>query len=120
TTGVLTFPTIQTCEKGETAWTEVAPEGSTQEPQSPAPAITVTAAAVEGTGEEAGDGAVDTAGDDGATTTADSGAAEAPSDDSAESNRTDADQGGNVWGGIGAGAGVLGLIAGVTALVMGR
>lgn len=39
----LTFPTVQTCEKGETAWIETAPEGQ-PEPDHPAPAITLTAA----------------------------------------------------------------------------
>jgi uncharacterized protein YcnI len=42
----LLFPTIQTCEKGQTAWTEVAGDG--QDPESlehPAPTITVTAGA---------------------------------------------------------------------------
>ena len=42
--GTLSFPTIQTCEKGETAWVEETPEGATEGPESPAPAFEVTAA----------------------------------------------------------------------------
>lgn len=36
----LYFPTIQTCEKGQTAWVEIAPEGA-EEPEHPAPSLTV-------------------------------------------------------------------------------
>lgn len=39
----VTFPAIQTCEQGETAWTEVAEEGA-EEPEHPAPAFAVTEA----------------------------------------------------------------------------
>jgi uncharacterized protein YcnI len=49
------FPTIQTCESGaSTNWTEETPEGG-EEPEHPAPAITLTAAGEEGHdhGEEA-------------------------------------------------------------------
>lgn len=41
-TGQLVFPTVQTCEQGETAWTEVADEGAA-EPEHPAPAFAVAA-----------------------------------------------------------------------------
>lgn len=34
------FPTIQTCEKGQTAWVEIAPEGA-EEPEHPAPSLAV-------------------------------------------------------------------------------
>ena len=44
----LVFPTIQTCEKGETAWTQTVAEGQ-PEPEHPAPSVTLTAA--EGDGE---------------------------------------------------------------------
>lgn len=41
----LVFPTIQTCEEGETAWTEVAAEGEDgEELESPAPTVTLTEA----------------------------------------------------------------------------
>ncbi|MCL8024493.1 YcnI family protein [Nocardioides bruguierae] len=45
----LVFPTIQTCEEGETAWIEVAPEGEdAHELEHPAPSFTLT----EATGED--------------------------------------------------------------------
>lgn len=43
----LVFPVVQTCVKGETAWTETAAEGAA-EPEHPAPTFTVTAATGEG------------------------------------------------------------------------
>ncbi|MFO6453250.1 MULTISPECIES: YcnI family protein [unclassified Aeromicrobium] len=45
----LVFPVIQTCEKGETAWTQTYEEGQ-DEPESPAPFITTTAAEADGHG----------------------------------------------------------------------
>ncbi len=39
----ISFPTVQTCEQGETRWIEVAAEGGA-EPESPAPAVKLTAA----------------------------------------------------------------------------
>ena len=41
------FPTIQTCEKGSTAWVEIAAEGA-EEPEHPAPAYKVLEATGEG------------------------------------------------------------------------
>lgn len=56
----LAFPVLQTCEVGETNWSQVAEEGE-EEPESPAPSIVVTQA----TGDEHGHGAAtDTAGSD--------------------------------------------------------
>ena len=50
----LTFPTVQTCEKGESAWIEVAADGQdAEELELPAPAVTVTAAEGDGHGEDA-------------------------------------------------------------------
>ena len=43
----LLFPTVQDCVKGQTAWVEAPVEGG-EEPEHPAPAITVLAAADEG------------------------------------------------------------------------
>jgi uncharacterized protein YcnI len=41
----LVFPAIQTCEKGQTAWTEVPAAGQTEDDlEHPAPSVTVTAA----------------------------------------------------------------------------
>lgn len=45
----LAFPTIQTCETGETAWIDETVEGE-PEPDSPAPAFTLTAATDDGHG----------------------------------------------------------------------
>lgn len=40
----LVFPTLQTCEKGETAWTQVPTEGESEHDlEAPAPSITLTA-----------------------------------------------------------------------------
>ncbi|WGY03528.1 YcnI family protein [Nocardioides sp. QY071] len=45
----LTFPVLQTCEKGETAWNETPAEGQDEEElENPAPALTVTEASAEG------------------------------------------------------------------------
>lgn len=44
TPGELVFPAVQTCEKGETAWVEVAASGSDEELEHPAPTILVTTA----------------------------------------------------------------------------
>ncbi|MGH3353071.1 MAG: YcnI family protein [Nocardioides sp.] len=97
--GTLAFPVIQTCEKGETAWVEEAPEGATEEPEKPAPAFEVTEATAE-----------------------DAHGASATSDDHAETEPASAESksDSNLWGGVGAGAGILGLIAGSTALALGR
>ena len=45
----MAFPTIQTCEKGSTAWTEVAADGGTEDDlEHPAPSFVVTAATGSG------------------------------------------------------------------------
>lgn len=49
----LAFPTIQTCETGETAWIDETVEGE-PEPDTPAPAFTLTAATDEGHGGHGG------------------------------------------------------------------
>lgn len=90
----LAFPAIQTCEKGETAWTEVAAKGQdAEELEHPAPAVTVTAAE-EGTADQDG-----------------SATAKADADEAGE---------GDTLGAVGLGAGVLGLLAGGAALVQVR
>ena len=98
--GTLAFPVIQTCVKGETAWVEEAPEGATEEPENPAPSFEVTAAESE---DGHGHGAEESA------EKAEPAAAEIEDGDD-----------GNLWGAVGAGAGILGLIAGTTALALGR
>lgn len=56
----LTFPTVQTCEEGETAWVEVPAEGgSADDLEHPAPAMTITAA------DETGHGAPGQSNEDG-------------------------------------------------------
>lgn len=46
---VIAFPTIQTCEKGETAWIEVPAQGQSEDDlEAPAPSITITAPEDEG------------------------------------------------------------------------
>ncbi len=87
----LVFPVIQTCEKGETAWTQTYEEDQ-DEPDSPAPFLTVTAA--EGDAHGHGD-----------------------SDESAEAD----DSGNsNALGWTGVVLGALGLGAGGAALARGR
>ncbi|HET7683944.1 MAG TPA: YcnI family protein [Marmoricola sp.] len=95
----LVFPTIQTCEKGQTAWTEVASDG--QDPESlehPAPTIAVTAPAER----------------DGADATDVPDAAAAPDADDA------VDSGSPALGWAGLVLGALGLVAGGTALARSR
>lgn len=68
----LVFPTVQTCEEGESAWVQVAAEG--QDPHDlelPAPAIEVVDAASAGHGSHAsGDGATEASGEAGAAASA--------------------------------------------------
>jgi uncharacterized protein YcnI len=98
----LTFPAIQTCEQGETAWTEVPAAGApTDSVEHPAPAFQVTAAGgteASTAASPAADTAGDTAGD--STPTDTSAAAAAPDDD-------------------GNGLGIAGLVAGLLGLVLG-
>lgn len=55
----LAFPVIQTCEEGETAWTEVAQDGASSEDLvSPAPMVTLTGAQDGGDRESRAAGAV--------------------------------------------------------------
>ncbi|MDQ6522228.1 YcnI family protein [Nocardioides sp. LHD-245] len=95
----LAFPVVQTCEKGETGWTETAAEG--QDPEelgSPAPVLTVTEATGEG---HHGGAATDGDAEDGAA----DGGADAKADEAS-------DDGGN-------GLAVGGLVAGLGGLALG-
>lgn len=95
----LVFPVIQTCEKGQTDWTQTYEDGQ-DEPESPAPFIELTAAdAGSGHGHD----------DDGDT------AAAATS----ESSKTDS-SGSDALGWVGIVLGALGLAAGGTALARSR
>jgi uncharacterized protein YcnI len=98
----LYFPTLQSCETGQTDWSEIAKDG--QDPHSleaPAPAITVTAAATtEGHGEAAAT----------ASHTAESPAAE-------QVSVTDSGADARSWAGLAAGIG--GLVLGGAAFLRG-
>lgn len=103
----LVFPTIQTCEKGQTAWTEVPAEGQdAHELESPAPAFTLTAAEAGHSDEAAASEASDE--EDAAT------------EDNAASTQASADDDSNTLGIAGLIAGVLGLLAGGAALMQVR
>ncbi|HYP45693.1 MAG TPA: YcnI family protein [Propionibacteriaceae bacterium] len=53
----LAFPTIQTCQRGETAWIDRAAEGQNADDlEAPAPAIVATAAVASGNHGDSGDG----------------------------------------------------------------
>lgn len=101
----LVFPTVQTCEKGETAWTEVPAAGQAEDDlEHPAPAFEVTAASAEG---------------DHHGTTAD----ESSDDTTTAASTTDADDDNSNGNGLaiaGLVAGVLGLLAGGAALMRTR
>jgi uncharacterized protein YcnI len=83
----LYFPVVQVCETGETAWIEIPEEGATEEPEHPAPAVTITAAEGDGHG-----GGEDAAEDEAATVDAELAAdgadeqATSDSDDDSSSN----------------------------------
>jgi uncharacterized protein YcnI len=57
---VLSFPTIQTCEQGETAWTEIASDGQDEEElEHPAPSFTILPATPEAVDDSDDDGGDD-------------------------------------------------------------
>lgn len=99
----LAFPVLQTCAEGETDWADVPAEGqSGHDLDSPAPVLTITEADDDAHGEH---------GDDSGT---------AAGHDRADDDREDDVEAAQVAGFAGLGAGVLGLAAGVTALVRTR
>ncbi len=108
----LSFPTIQTCEVGETAWIEPTVEGQ-DEPDHPAPAFEVTAAAAGGDDDHAASATTAAAA---ATAAPTSGAEVATaSSDSTTASSTPG------WVAVaGLVAGVLGLIVGGVALARSR
>ncbi len=74
------FPTIQTCEKGETRWIEIPAEGETEEDlENPAPAVVLTEAEVEGHDDSHSD---DAAAEDEESASADTAEADDSDDDS--------------------------------------
>ena len=104
---VLAWPTIQTCQKGETDWTEVPADGQdAEELENPAPAFVITAAEGDGHADAT---ATEPASDEGEVVAA---AAEAPTDDT--------DDGSSALGWAGLVAGLLGLAAAGLALARTR
>jgi uncharacterized protein YcnI len=96
----LVFPAIQTCEKGQTAWTEVPAAGQSEDDlEHPAPSFEVTSAAADSADEA----------------TADTAAASSNADES-----EDSDDSGNGLAIAGLVAGLLGLVLGGTALARTR
>ncbi|WP_134764922.1 YcnI family protein [Nocardioides sp. 1609] len=109
----LAFPTIQTCEKGETPWTEIAAEGQSEDDlESPAPAFEVTAAGADahGAGEETAEPAEETA----AETSSDTEASAEPASEASD------DDSGNGLAIAGLVAGIAGILVGGFALLRGR
>jgi uncharacterized protein YcnI len=91
----LTFPVLQTCAKGETAWNETPAEGQDEEElENPAPALTITEASAEG--HHGGAAEPDEKSDDKA-------------DEKAEAKDDDGDGNGLAIGGLVAGLGGLAL-----------
>ena len=68
----LAFPVLQSCEVGETNWNEIAEEGA-EEPESPAPVITVTEATDDAHGHDASADSEETVAENAAETDAASG-----------------------------------------------
>lgn len=97
----LAFPVVQTCEEGETGWTQIAAEGEDpNELDTPAPVVTVTESEGDGHGGE------DAHGDEAEETSAETSAggdAEAAADDGSDGN----------------GLAIAGLVAGVLGLIVG-
>lgn len=111
----LVFPTVQTCEKGETAWTEVPAAGQTEDDlEAPAPAFVVT----EATGEGHHGGSTDDDHADGAAHDEGEEASEETQPVSATTASDDEDGNGLAIAGLV--AGVAGLLVGGAALARGR
>lgn len=108
----LSFPTIQTCQKGETGWVEVPADGQdADELESPAPAFEIVAAEAGGHG---GDASAEPAADE-----ADE-AAEEPEGSADETVAADGGEASPALGWAGLVAGLLGLAAGGLALARTR
>jgi uncharacterized protein YcnI len=100
----LLFPIIQTCQKGETAWTEVPAAGQDEEElEHPAPSFVITAPEGDGDGHEDKPSRRETA-----------------ASEDAQSVDEPGDPGSGGLGAAGLVAGVLGLLAGGAALVQVR
>ena len=100
----LAFPVVQTCEQGETGWTEIAADGQDpEELETPAPTLTITETEGDGHGH-------------GAEETSDEGHGEDSAGESETDAAADEDSDGNGLAIAGLIAGVLGLLAGGVAL----
>lgn len=110
----LAFPSVQTCEQGETAWVQLAADGqSGEELEAPAPLFTVT----EPEAEEA-EATADPAADD---TAEDEAADEEPAeDDVTEAAAVSDDDSGAGWGIAGLVLGAIGAVLGAVALLRTR
>ncbi|WP_139977884.1 YcnI family protein [Nocardioides litoris] len=108
----LAFPVIQTCQQGETAWTEIPAEGqSADDLDSPAPAFLVTAADGEGGHSDEESTTTDESGEEVSTETGSNAIADTGAD---TQEAAASDGGGNALGITGVVVGVLGLaVAGV-------
>ncbi len=107
----LVFPAIQTCEQGETAWTEIPAEGADEDSvEHPAPAFEVTDADAPAAADPSP--AADTSGSSDATGEQATTSAVSPTDED--------DDGGNGLGIAGLVAGLLGLVVGGVALARTR
>ncbi|WP_323960225.1 DUF1775 domain-containing protein [Arthrobacter sp. JZ12] len=105
----IAFPTLQSCVEGETDWAQIPEEG--QDPHSleaPAPTVTLT-----GAEEHGGEGHAEEEGAEGEGVSAETASLETAS----ASNESSASA---TAGYVGLGAGLLGLLAGVSALVRTR
>jgi uncharacterized protein YcnI len=103
---MLTFPTVQTCEEGETGWVEVPADGQdADELESPAPGFEITAAGAGGHGDDA---------------SAEPAADEPAEESTDETVAADAGDTSPTLGWIGLVAGLLGLAAGGLALARTR
>lgn len=116
---VLSFPVVQTCATGETDWIEIAKPGE-DEPEHPAPTITLTAAAGDHHSSSADDSVSNDSTSTGATEPASDRSAEASakadSDNGDSDNGSDDDSGGNGLAIGGVVLGALGLLTGGAAL----
>ncbi|MBD5785702.1 YcnI family protein [Cellulosimicrobium terreum] len=111
----LIFPTVQTCEEGETAWVQVPAEGEVADDlESPAPAFVLTAA------EESADAADGTAAEDVAAEDADESANQAASEDGAATATTSDDAATPVVTWVALALGAAGLVLGLLAFLRTR
>lgn len=114
----LAFPTIQSCEQGETAWTEIPAAGAGEDSvEHPAPAFEVTAGGGE---DDHGSGQMDDSSAGPAAEASSPSTTTSTTTPAASDSAEDADGGGKGFGIAGLIAGVLGLALGGVALARTR